>query len=125
MTSILGNTRRPDIKFHHSGQIDISATISKQLSLHKGDVIDICVHNGEYYLVVRCRGDRVIGRHEGQCYPTNSNKTCNNYRAYSKRLCNAILQVVGSNIAKLPSGLAEHLEPYGSAVPLITRNNIL
>jgi hypothetical protein len=126
MTSILGNTRRPDIKFHYSGKIDISATIAKQLSLYKGDVIDIIIHNGEYYLVVRAKANQIFGRHEAQCFPTNTKAGhCNTLRAYSKRLCDAVLQVTDSVEAHLPAGAAEVIEPYGAAIPLITRNNLI
>jgi hypothetical protein len=126
MTSILGNTRRPDIKFHHSGRIDISAAITRQLSLSRGDVIDIIIHKGEYYLIVRAKANQILGRHEAQCFVTNLKaKHCDSLRAYSKRLCEAILQVTGSSEAYLPAGAAETIEPYGTAIPLITRNNLI
>lgn len=124
MTSILGNTRRPDIKFFSDGKIEITSTVAKQLSLQKGDVIDVVVHKGEYYLVVRAKGDRLIGRHQAQCFPTNKNKVCRNFRAYSKQLCSAILDLTGTAEARLPIGEAITIEPYGNAVPLITRNNL-
>lgn len=125
MTSILGNTRRADIKFHHSGRIDITAGIARQLSLRKGDVLDIVIHRGEYYLVVRLKAELAIGRHEAQCFPTNIKaKHCDTLRAYSKRLCEAILRVTGGAEAHLPAGLPEAIEPYGTAIPLITRNNL-
>lgn len=125
MTSILGNTRRADIKFHHSGKIEISATIAKQLSISRGDVIDIIIHKGEYYLVVRAKADQILGRHEAQCFTVNAKaKHSHSFRAHSKRLCRAILQVTGSKEAFLPAGIAESIEPYGIAIPLITRNNL-
>lgn len=125
MTSILGNTRRPDIKFHTDGKIEITSTIARALSIGRGDVIDVIEHKGEYYLVVRLRADKAIGRHEAQCFPTNKNKVCRNFRAYSKKLSAAILNITGGVEARLPSGEPQYIEPYGIAIPLITRNNMI
>ncbi len=126
MKSLLGNsnTRRADITFFSTGRIDISSALSKQLHLHNGDVIDIIEHNSEYYLIVRHRSVNVIGRHVGQCYPTNKHKSCNNYRCYSKQLCRAIVSISLTSPARLCVGLPLELPPYGIGIPLITRNPI-
>lgn len=125
MESLLGNSRRPDIKFFRSGKIDISSSIARQLRLERGDTLDIVTHRGEYYLVVRCRSSRAIGRNEATCIPTNSSKSCSNFRAYSKTLCSAILSETGGDEARLPGGESQVIEPYGTAIPLITRNNLI
>ncbi|MBO7280559.1 MAG: hypothetical protein J6V00_05270 [Bacteroidaceae bacterium] len=123
MTSLLPNTRRPDIIFHSSGRIDISAHIAKQLNIRSGDVIDIMADRGEYYLYVRTRA--AIGRHEAQCFVTNNRaKHCHSLRAYSTRLCRAILALTGSNTkASLPCGTPGE-QSFGTAIPVITKNKL-
>ena len=124
MKSLLGNnTRRADITFFKNGRIDISSMLAKHLRLKLGDVIDIIEDNKEYYLIIRLRYQNVIGRHIGQCYPTNKNKTCNNYRTYSKSLTTAILKITGGqNSSRLFIGTPVELPIYGIGIPLITYN---
>nr|DAV37251.1 MAG TPA: Transcriptional regulator, AbrB family binding protein, TRANSCRIPTION REGULATOR [Caudoviricetes sp.] len=93
MESILGNTRRADIAFYASGRIDITAHVARHLQLQKGDVLDICTDGREYYLYVRHRVP-TVGRHEAAVYPTNRNG--NNFRAWSQKLCKAVINVSGS-----------------------------
>ncbi len=50
--SILGNTRRADISFYSSGKIDITSRIANALGMVDGDVIDIMMWKGEFYLYV-------------------------------------------------------------------------
>ena len=123
MTSLLGNTRKSDVTFHNNGKIDISARITKQLTLHEGDVIDILLHEGEFMLYVKLRRDDKIGRHEAECHSTKKGKAQgNNMRAYSARLTKILLDACRTNdVARLPAG--EVVEtPYGRAVCLITNN---
>lgn len=122
MTSILGNTRRADITFHPRGHIDITARVSKLLDLHCGDIIDIYIDGGEYYLFVKHKANTVAGRHEATLYPTSRKvKQCHNLRCHSKRLCQAMLDACNySGILRLPVG--EPVDLRGTTVlPIITR----
>ena len=49
----------------------------------------------DLYLVIRFRGDKVIGRHEAQCYPTKPRSM--NYRCHSVRLCRYMIQIAGAD----------------------------
>ena len=125
MTSILGNTRRADITFHPRGNIDITARVSKLLDLHCGDIIDIAVEAGEYYLYVKHRAETVAGRHEATLYPTSRKvKRCRNLRCHSRRLCRVMLDVCNATgILRLPVGEITNLRG-ASALPIITRMSI-
>lgn len=123
MNCTLENTRRPDITFHAGGRIDITARVAKALSLHPGDVIDIAHDDGEYYLYVKHRN--AVGRHEAQCAPTYKGRTCNNLRAHSRRLCQAVLKVNGNYLtARLPVGEPVQHQGLGTALPIIIKRNI-
>lgn len=123
MTITLENTRRPDITFHSDGRIDITARVAKALSLHPGDVIDIAHDSSEYYLYVKHHN--TVGRHEAQCYATNHGKICNNLRAHSKRLCQAVLKVNGNYLtARLPVGEPFQHGSLGTVLPIIIHHNI-
>ena len=123
MESLIGNnSRRPDITFHANGRIDITARISRWLGVEDGDVIDIIHDNGEYFLTIREKHDDIMGKHEAQCWA--SNKQGRNYRAYSSKLCNAIIKMTGHHdCAKLPAG---EMTTIGNAkaVTLIVKNNL-
>ena len=88
MQSILKSNRRADISFSQSGQINLSAHLVKALDLHPGDAIDVKTDGHEYYLYVRSPASPGV-RYEAQCFP--SNKKGKHFRAYSRRLCKAIL----------------------------------
>lgn len=127
MTSLLPNTRRPDVTFHPNGRIDITARIAKMLHLQRGDVIDVALSSGEYLLYVRLRNSQCTGRHEAAAMPTNKGKReNNNFRAYSSRLCKAVCnEVFGADYcgtAKFPAGHPIVFGPNGTGVPIITRN---
>lgn len=87
MQSLIGNNRRADISFFPNGRIDISARLSRLLSLQSGDTIDIKFDGYEYYIYVRNRSP-LGGRFEAQCFP--SNKKGRHFRAYSRRLYAAV-----------------------------------
>lgn len=89
MQSILKSNRRPDISFSQSGQINLSAHVVKALNLQPGDAIDIKTDGFEYYLYVRSPATPGA-RYEAQCFP--SNKKGKHFRAYSRRLCKAMLE---------------------------------
>lgn len=122
MTSILGNTRRADITFHPRGNIDITARVSKLLDLHCGDIIDIYIEGGEYYLYLKHRANTVAGRHEATLYPTSRRvKYCHNMRCHSMRLCRAMLDACSTTgILRLPVGDPVDLRGT-TALPIITR----
>lgn len=122
MTNLLGNTRRPDVSFYANGRIDITARVAKLLSLQENDVIDIAVEGGEYLLYRKYKAESLIGRHEAQCHVTKRGIfRSNNIRAYSKRLCAAILKASGTEFtARLPVGDTQTLGHHGTAVAIIT-----
>lgn len=122
MTSLLPQSRRPDVTFRKDGRIDITARIAKMLHLQHGDVIDIALQNDEYLLYVRMRSDDLVGRHEAQCKQTNVRGR--NYRCYSKHLADAIIEASAKEeeLVKLPAGSPIIFGPNGTAIPLITRN---
>lgn len=131
MTSILPNSRRPDITFCPDGRIDITARIAKMLHLQQGDVIDVAVTPTEYLIYVRLTASQCVGRHEAQVYPTNRGKhQANNFRTYSKTICDAILREVSrasvsdceKKTIRLAAGSPIIFGPNGTAIPLITRN---
>lgn len=122
MTSLLQNTRRPDISFHPKGNIDITARVTKLLDMHDGDIIDIAVESGEFYLYVKHRAGEAAGRHEATLYPTSRKvKKCHNMRCHSKRLCQAMLEACNTTeTLRLPVG--EPVDLRGQkAIPIITR----
>lgn len=121
--SILGNTRRPDISFFASGKIDITSRIVKALDMAEGDVIDVMVGNGEYYFYVSSHSSIVCGRHEAQCYPSKHGSR--HFRAYSRRLCAAMLKASGFNLrASFAAG--EVVDVNGrKAIPIIIRKNYM
>ncbi len=88
MHSILKSNRRADISFSHTGQISISANLTKALDLHPGDAIDIKTDGFEYYIYIRSPGTPGV-RYEAQCFP--SNKKGRHFRAYSRRICKTML----------------------------------
>jgi hypothetical protein len=122
MQSILGTTRKADITFHKGGRINISAHIAKQLDLDNGDVIDIMMERGEYYLYVKHRAP-LAGRHEGMVL--KSNRYGMHCVASSIKLCNAIMAECkcdkDADRLKLPIGAAVELPNIGTAIPIITR----
>lgn len=121
MQSILGNTRKTDITFHWDGRIDISAHVSKVLSLRKGDVIDILDGDGELYLYVKIHAP-IIGRYEVTCFPTHSRSQ--HFRAWSQKLCRYIIKAGGTSLykVKLGVGIPVSLPNIGIALPIIYRH---
>lgn len=89
----LPHTRRPDITFHETGRIDITANLSRTLSLEENDVIDVVYDDvaREFYIYVRHRASSIVGRHEAQCRVTNRRaRKTNNFRAHSKTICQGL-----------------------------------
>ena len=121
MQSILGNTRKMDITFNANGRIDVSSRVAKILCLTKGDVIDVMVCNMELYLYVKLHAP-TVGRHEAVCFPTQTKS--NHFRAWSKRLCRAMIHASGSKLSKvvLSVGATVELAGVGTALPIIYKN---
>lgn len=119
MQSLLNHTRRPDITFHRSGRIDITAAVVTALGIKPGDVIDITTEGREYYLHVRHRATELVGRHQLQCQPTNPRSR--NMRTHSVQLCSIILQLTGSNQqAHVMAGQpVSHPDLHATVLPLI------
>lgn len=124
MERLLGEkTRRPDITFYGGGRIDITSDIVRALGIQPGDVIDIARGKSDYYLYVRHRrADGLLGRHEAQCYPSKSGSL--NFRAYSKRICSAVLSVAGGSVARIMAGGCVESDNLGRAVILIPQHNL-
>lgn len=127
MQSLLNNTRRPDITFYRNGRIDVSARIAKILGVHDGDVLNIAIQGSEYFLYVQHKADRIVGRHEAQCYPSNRlGRNNNNLRCHSKRLCNLITGLHNeATVVRLPVGAPLYHQQLGTILPIITRYNII
>lgn len=123
MQSIIGTTttRKPDIIFHSTGRIDIAAHVAKTLNLQHGDVIDIMLYGGEWYLIVRYRSALVVGRHK--CTAFRSNKGGHHFRIWSKEHCTAILDYCQcTDRVKLCVGTPTEIPVYGTALPIIIKN---
>lgn len=128
MTSLLGNTRKPDVSFYRNGRIDISARVVKALGIERGDVIDVVTDGDEYLLYVVHKGKDVSGAHEAQCYPSNIRRT-HNFRCHSKRLSKAVraavrtpLECTEVEVVRLAAGDAYASKWLGKMViPIITR----
>lgn len=120
MHSILGNTRKADFVFHSSGQIEISSSAAKILSLKQGDVIDVMVSGDDYYLYIRHHSP-TVGHHE--CSVFKSNKGGHHFRAWSKKLCASILDNVpeSGQRARLCAGAPVRMKHYGIALPIIIK----
>lgn len=120
--SILGNTRRADISFYSSGKIDITSRIANALGMVDGDVIDIMMWKGEFYLYVSVHASDICGRHEAQCFP--SKRGGRHFRTWCRRLCSAILSEC-SETTRVSLAAGEVVEINGhKAITIITRNII-
>lgn len=123
----LPHTRRPDITFHSTGRIDITASVSLSLSIKENDVIDIVYDDEEreFYLYVRHRASEIVGRHEAQCHATNRHwRKTNNLRAYSKTICKAMFnhaKPLTPGPLRCQVGYPLNHPQLGWAVPLIIR----
>ena len=121
MQSILGNTRKTDLTFHANGRIDISAHVSKALSIRQGDVIDMLQGEEEIYLYVKYHAP-LVGRHEAACFSTHTRSR--HFRAWSQKLCRFIIRAGGSSLNKVRLGVGSPVElpNIGIALPIIYRH---
>ncbi len=113
MVSVLGErTRKADIKVRRNGRIDISARVVRMLGIRPGDVVDLAVDDGEYYLYVRRRhSEGVHGRHEGVCTPTTKNGR-GTYRVWSCKLAAPFLGYVPYEVVevRMPCGVPVEID---------------
>ena len=117
MKSILGNSRIADLTFYKSGRIQISSRIGKGLAMEDGDVIDIGVEDGEYYLYIKHR--QPVGKHHAMVSP--SSKHGGGFICSSIVLSRELLNLCGANEKlSLPCGEITQL-PIGAAFPIITK----
>lgn len=117
---LIENTRKPDIYFRKNGQIDITSEISKALNLKAGDAINIWHSGGEYYLYKDSHDMKF--RRCGICREVN--KGSNFFRVNFAGLARKMIEVSGKEEAYLKAGEVIRLENIGTAVTLITKNNL-
>lgn len=119
MISVVGKSRKCDLSFYKSGRIDISASISKTLGLHGGEVIDIlCDKEKGLFLYVKVRNPN--GKHKACVYRSNRHGCC--FRANCRTITDAVLQeCVVDDVARLAVGTPIINDQYGTMLPLITR----
>lgn len=121
MHSILGNSRKTDLTFFKNGRIDISAHVTKILKLEKGDALDVVAGNGEMYIYVKIHAP-TVGRHEAACFPTHERS--NHFRAWSLRLCRAMMDLCGCESDKMELSVGSPIELWNgeTALPIIYKN---
>ncbi len=118
MEMILSSTRRPDITFHSSGEIYITARVARILQISADSCINIAHHEGEYLLVAEAYSN-LIGCHVARCHLVNVGSRY--FRANSVVLCRAMLKACGvSNKAALMCGEPLTLNDK-TYLPIITR----
>ena len=121
MEKIISTTRRPDITFHATGEIYITARVARILHLDGDSCVNVAVDKGEYLLFAE-HYDGMIGNHTGRCYPVNAGGRY--FRANSVRLCRAILDACGvSGRAALMCGEAVSISGK-TYLPVITRTTL-
>ena len=121
MQTIIPTTRRPDITFHASGEINITTRVARILDLTGQSCINIAKEKGEYLLFAVDYGS-MIGNHTCRCYPVNAGSRY--FRANSVRLCRAILEACGaSGRAALMCGEAVTINGK-TYLPVITRTTL-
>lgn len=129
MITILGHqVRKHSISFYNSGRIDINASLSKSLQLSIGDVIDVALHNGEYYIYVRYRAEEISGEYTAKCYPSKRGVQCPhpNMRVNCKDICNVFLKLQPMRRGKVSFAVGDpcSIKNIKLAVPIITRLDI-
>ena len=121
-SSILGNSRKPDIVVRNDGTIEIMANVSSELGIEHGDIIDIWKSGCEYYLYVKLKASDAVGLHVARCRKTG--RKSRHMRVSCRRLADYILSAVGARgEAFLTAGPAVQIE-VGMAKPIITRMNL-
>ncbi len=126
MMYLLGTTRRADITLYANGRIDLTARVVKMLSLRDGDIIDVACDGREYLLFKKMDAVMAFGNHEARVRPSKRGvKSSHNMRAYSKRLCMAMLRLAGKEDRLcVPVGKPVHLPNGKVALPIIYQYGI-
>ena len=123
-TKIIPVTRCGDITFHPDGRIDLTAHVTKALSLCPGDVINIArvgERYSEHYLYVARRTCETIGRHSCTCHLVKGKGRY--MRVFSKRLTGYVLSLTHSVTAiRLHVGATTEVSGLGIGLPLIGLN---
>ena len=74
--------------------------------------------DGDFFLYVRHRKGRIIGRHEAMVYPVN--KSGRSMRLNSRRLASALIGTTnGLNPVRFQTGEPVELQGYGKALPVM------
>jgi len=82
MKSLMGKTRRADVRFYPNGRIDVTKRLCLALNLDGGDVLDILEdERGARWLTVRFRAAQ--GKHHCQLHRLSDGAL----RAWCKSLC--------------------------------------
>lgn len=119
---MIPTTRHGDVTFHADGRIDITAHVSRQLKLERGDVVGIATTDDtprEHYLYVARRHTGILGRHACTCKPAKGHG--HYLRVHSKRLATHMLDIChATERIELYVGEAVHIRQIGLALPLIT-----
>ena len=119
---MIPTTRHGDVTFHADGRIDITAHVSRQLKLERGDVVGIATTDGtpcEHYLYVARRQAHILGRHACTCRPAKGHGRY--LRVHSKKLATRMLDIChATKRIELYVGEAVHVGQIGLALPLIT-----
>lgn len=118
MEIILSSTRRPDITFHATGEIYITARVVRILQLTGDSCINIAKEKGEYLLFAE-HYDGMIGLHTARCHVVNNGSRY--FRANSVKLCRAMLDACGAS-GKAALMCGEAVEINGKTyLPIITK----
>jgi len=119
-----GPRRRPDVIFHRSGRIEISARVSQTLGLVSGDSVDVMQEGREYYLVVHKRpAGPMPAAYQATVRPSKAGS--GHMRAQCRALVLGVLGVLGGGSrAALSAGEPVDDGVYGRMVPLIMRRGV-
>lgn len=118
MSSVIGTTRKPDIYFRSSGQIDITARVTEDLGLSPGDSLDIWQDGEEYYLYARKNSDP--RRRKAVCRPANKRNRF--MRAHSRTLTDYVSSLTGTPDSYLFVGVLTKINNT-NALPLLIKSN--
>lgn len=118
MSSVIGTTRKPDIYFRSSGQIDITVRVTEDLGLLPGDSLDIWQEGEEYYLYARKNVDP--RRRKAVCRPANKRNRF--MRAHSRQLTDYVSRLTGTPESYLLVGSLTKINNT-SALPLLIKSN--
>lgn len=118
MEMILSSTRRPDITFHDTGEIYITARVARILRISGESCINVAKYKGEYLLIADTYTN-MIGSHTARCHVVNTGSRY--FRANSVKLSRAMLDACGAS-GKAALMCGEAVEINGKTyLPIITK----